>query len=483
MSDSDPITVVPLSPLDNLMVPCWVKILFYFSMPPETSIPSTFKLLQKALSLAVTEMPICGGTVQYRPQSRADWKPNQLEVSFPQNIGQDGAFPLDFEDLSDRFSFDEIRAAGFPIEEVDGKLLMKRSFNTDLQAGIEATAAQASFVKGGCLLGLAMWHNVVDAYGTYTFAQCWAKHCKALQSAPEWEKEWPQRLQTSDAVMTNSDREALTNMWRANEGDAELSDRQWRILGIYPPTATDAPRLDVLLSGILSGNQPAQKVRTGIFTITEEALTQLKQETASSENITTNDALHALLWRGIMRARYPKSSSEEPSDYQIALDGREKLGEGELVSYLGDTFFFATATLPLSTVLSSSTPLAELAQLIRATLDSITRKDLLSAFGAAHSLPSYANLPYSLAGLIGASMIVVTHQYISLPALDFGAALGTPLAERPPGDEWNELFRRTIIMPTATGAGVEVLIALFDDEMERLKVDEEFGRYVKFSSY
>ncbi|OTB04036.1 hypothetical protein M426DRAFT_321122 [Hypoxylon sp. CI-4A] len=468
--------VVALSPLDNLMVPCWVKFLYYFSTPENANVQETYEILRKALNLAVAEMPVCGGVVTLRPQERLGWKPNQLEVRIPKDVGRDGKFPLDFKDLTDKLSYGDIKASGFDADQIDTRLLLSKSFNIDLAGGIEATAAQANFVKGGVLLGLAMWHNVVDAHGTYNFAKLWASYAKKLQTEASFESQL-----SEDVVAANNDREVLTKLWRKEGSTEATTDRQWRILGIYPPHAKDAPKLNEILATAMASNKEMKKVQTGIFTITEEALEQLTRDvTAGDGKLTSDDALHALLWRCIMKARYP-IVTDEPSDYQIALDGREKLGE-EFDSYLGDTFFFATTTLPLAEVLAPTTTLTKLARTVREQLDSLSRDDLLAAFGSAHNLPGYANLPYSLAGIVGASMIVVTHQYINLPTLDFGPALGSPACERPPGDEWNELFRRTIIMPTASGKGVEVLAALFDDEMDRLKADEEFGKYAKVSA-
>ncbi|KAF3760413.1 hypothetical protein M406DRAFT_76070 [Cryphonectria parasitica EP155] len=495
--------VVALSPLDNIMVPCWVKLLFYFSTPPEASVDETYQLLSKGFSLAIAEMPICGGTVHLRPQDRPGWKPNQLEVRIPKDAGKNGSPTLDFKDLTvaegaSELSYDRLRAAGFPADKIDTKLLMSKSFNLDLASGIEATAAQANFVKGGCLLGLAMWHNVVDAYGVYTFARRWASHCRRLQSEPGSESASLSYIPDS-TVATNNDREVLERLWREDGGSeaSTATDRRWSILGIHPPSAVDAPRLNDVLASLMGNPELLKhKTRTQIFTISAEALENLSKvvadELPGQEPVTTDDALHALLWRCIMRARYPHAVSpgDEPSQsvYQIAVDGREILGgpQQQLRSYLGDTFFFNTSSLPLSEVTdlpsSSSAPLGKLARTLRETHNSLSRADLLAAFSAAHNLSSYENLPYSLAGVSGPSMIVVSHKYIALHDLDFGPALGRPDCERPPGDEWNDLFRRTIILPTASGKGAEILVALHDDEMKRLEADGEFRSYAKLST-
>ncbi|KAK4233883.1 hypothetical protein C8A03DRAFT_19120 [Achaetomium macrosporum] len=491
---SEDATILALSPLDNLMVPCWVKLLFYFPLPVDASVSETYELLRKGLSMAVADMPICGGTVHFRPQDRPGWKPNQLEVRIPKAVGKNGIFPLDLKDLRDQLSYEDLRKAGFDPEHIDTELLMTRSCNTNLAAGIEAVAAQANYVKGGCLLGLAVWHNVADAHGTYIFARTWASHCRKLQTEPGYEAAWKANaanLAGTGAGNGRDDRTVLAEMWEQAGKPGAATDRQWSILGLFPPSVPNAPRLNDVLAALMSGaHGEMKKVRSAVFSVAESSLEQLRRDAAVSArtNITSLEALHALLWRCTMKARYPlpaDNNKEEPSIYQIALDGRSRLGGDPFFeTYLGDAFFFATSTLPLTTVLgpSSAEALGALAETLHATLDGISRADLLAAFGAAHDLDGYANLAYSLAGVAGASMIVVPQDYISLPTLDFGPAIGTPDCERPPGDEWNCLFRRTVILPAASGKGLEVLVSLYEEEMQKLKADGEFVRYAKVSS-
>ncbi|KAI3322254.1 hypothetical protein HD806DRAFT_143877 [Xylariaceae sp. AK1471] len=480
MSDNEG-TIVALSPLDNRMVPSWVKLLFYFTMPAEASVSGTYETLRKGLNMAIAERPICGSITLPRPPHRDGWKPGQIECRIPNGVGLDGAYPLEFRDLTDKLSYEELRARGFPMEEIDTKLLMTKSCNSDLAAGIQTTAAQANFVKGGCLLALAMWHHTTDAHGVYVFARAWASHCNKLQTEQDWEFKWRQNLKTTGTAVDN-DRKVLERIWR-HEGGLEsvvASDRQWDICGLYPPNAKDALSLDQFMARAMGSVDRGKKVVNKVLSIPASSLEQLKNDTkgASGDLISADDALHALLWRGTMRARYP-TPGDESSGYQIAFDARQKLGGGQLDSYLGNAFYFATASMPMPQLITPSTPLNHLAQILHKMMDSISHGDLLRAYGVAHNLPSYINLQYNLAGF-GPSVVVVDHRHFPLPELNFGPALGSPDCERPPGEEWDDLFRRIIILPDASGDGVEVLVQLFDYEMISLQKDEEFSRYVKF---
>ncbi|KAI1205733.1 uncharacterized protein F4807DRAFT_442097 [Annulohypoxylon truncatum] len=479
-------TIVALSPLDNRMIPCWVKMLFYFSMPAEAKVPETYDILRKGLNMAVADMPICGGITRPRPQDRPGWKPNQIEVYIPKDVGQDGTYPLDFKDLTSEISYEELRKDGFPMEAIDTKVLMTKSLNVDEAAGIQTTAAQANFVKGGCLLGLAMWHHTVDPYGTYIFARNWASHCRKLQTEQGWEEKWKQGL-AAEKTSPQDDRMALERLWR-EEGGSETSvasDRHWDVVGLYPPSAKDAPKLDEVMARAYANIDPTKKVACRMFSVPGTSFQQLKRDAIAGSgdaDITADDAIHALLWRCIMRVRYPEPG-DELSEYQIAFNGRHKLAQGGLDSFLGDVSYFATAALPLAEVTAPSTSVGQLAQMLHKAMDSVSREDLLAGYGVVHNLPSYVNLQYNLAGIAGPTMVMVNHRHVPLAELDFGPALGSPDCERPPGEEWNDLFRRIIQLPNASGDGLEVLVTLFDDEMKRLQEDQEFMKYAKLCSY
>ena len=143
-----------------------VRLLFYFEMSPQAGVAETYEILRRGLSLAVMEMPICGGTVHLRPKHRHGWKLRELEVRTRKVAGRNRAFSLDFADFSDELAFDDIRAARFPAEALGPRRLMKRSNHGDMAVAVDATAAQTNFVQGGCIIGLAMWHGVVTTLPT-----------------------------------------------------------------------------------------------------------------------------------------------------------------------------------------------------------------------------------------------------------------------------------------------------------------------------
>ncbi|RYP61518.1 hypothetical protein DL770_009772 [Monosporascus sp. CRB-9-2] len=492
--------VIALSPLDNVMAHCYAKYLLPFAFNPNRGIKEVYEVLRESLSMTVAEMPIYSGKVHYRPPERPEWKPGQLEVRIPKRDWLDNTYPLILHDLSDEMEFDDLKDTGFPEEDLDGMLLLPEAFKLDLDRGLDVAVVQANFVRNGCLLGLGIWHSVSDAYGAFNFISLWASNAKKLQTESELERPVSIRAST---IAKNNDRDVLTRIWR-NEGGERLQNMQstsanvqrlWRYLGLHhPSTVTRESAPDAKLS------KPAveqQRMRTCMFYVSARSFHQLNVDNGLSEadkkapSITTNDVLNGLIWRCVMKARFPGDNTGErdmDSNYQIAVDGRMHLSASLESSYLGNVIFFATSTLPLSVVTAPSATLTSLALALRTSLDSYTVSDMRQSFGIAQDIADYSTLTYTFAGLSGATMNVSTTLQAPIFTLDFGPAFGvggTGNLEciRVFKDELDQAFRRVLVMPMMKDGGFEILVALFEDEMNRLLADEEWAKYVQFTSY
>ncbi|KAI0483451.1 hypothetical protein F4859DRAFT_472878 [Xylaria cf. heliscus] len=492
--------VITLSPLDNVMAHCYAKYLLPFALNPKCEVQEVHKILQRSLSMTVAEMPIYGGKVYYRPQGRPGWKPGQLEVRTPKIDWLIDTYPLAFQDFSDNFDFEDLKDAGFPEEDLDGMLLLPEAFKLDLEQGLDVAVVQANVVRNGCLLGLGIWHSVSDAYGAFNMISLWASNAKKLQANATLD----QLVQIPSSVIAkNNDRDALTKIW-TDEGGERIKDmnstsdedqRLWRYLGLHHPST--AAKMSAL--GINSP-EPAvtkQHMRTCMFYVSAKSFRQLSQDNdlahldAEGTPITTNDILNGLIWRCVMKSRFPDDNSGQKdmaSNYQIALDGRMQLSQNLDSSYLGNVIFFATSTLPLSVVTGPSTTLISLAVALRKSLDSYTVSDMRRSFGIANDISDYSRLAYTFAGLDGATMNVSTTLQAPIFTLDFGPMFGIGGAGnieciRVFKDELDQTFRRVLVMPMMKDGGFEILVALFEDEMDRLLADKEWSKYVIFTSY
>ncbi|KAI3327187.1 hypothetical protein HD806DRAFT_531767 [Xylariaceae sp. AK1471] len=196
-------TIVALSPVDNRMIPCCDKLLFYFSMLLEVKGFETYEILCKGFHIAVADMTICGGITRLRPRDRSERH-----------------IPLHFKDLTGEISYGRTSSERFSYSSNQTQSSITK-FNADVVAGIQTTAAQTNFVKGGCLLRLVMWHHTIYPYRAYVFARTWMSHYKKLQTEQGREDKWQQR-RAAGKISPRDDRQVLESIWR-KEGSSETS--------------------------------------------------------------------------------------------------------------------------------------------------------------------------------------------------------------------------------------------------------------------
>ena len=136
-----------------------------------------------------------------------------------------------------------------------------------------------------------------------------------------------------------------------------------------------------------------------IFRISATKLPQLKSAASapnqSDEWISTNDALCALLWRQITRARthavytanFGSLCPETPLNCCLALEARRRMVPALPEGYLGNAIFHCRINSDLGTVTSSSVPLHTIAKLFR---EAVTRYDSAKIHGVIGVIDSMA---------------------------------------------------------------------------------------------
>lgn len=477
---------VSVSPLDNVMAHCYLKLIFGLSVPPDQDIKQVHRNLQQGLSESVARMPIFSSTVGWQPSHREGWKPGQLEVRVPK---EDSTVEMHFNDLTAEMDFADLMDAGFPEEALHGEVLLPHGFGVDLGSDLDVMVTQANFVKGGCIIGLGIWHSVADAYGAYNFIKDWSENCKRLQD------QMPQD-QAVTVSTSGLDRGLLTKAWRADNPDVvetvDGPDASWRLLGLNSPRTVNPLEAKGLHS---TKTEAPPALVTSIFYVSKNAFSKLKRAAtppaaASKEEkiqISANDAINALAWRAIMTARFPDGQKDSQTSFlDMAMDGRAQFSSELSSSYLGNVVFFGTASLTLSTLVAPSTKISHVAQTIREALNAITSRQMQASFAIASAIPDYTKLSYPYATFEGAELSVSSTLNIPMFELDFGSAFGNNghfESIRILNDELDTIFRRCAIFPMRKNGGFEILITLFKEEMDRLVANREFTQYAKFSCH
>jgi hypothetical protein len=396
-----------------------------------------------------------------------------------------------------------LREKGMPISRLDGRLLAPWTASME-ESTTKVMAARISFIDGGALLAAGFAHAVTDAWGINLILAAWAARCRHLQGVqglPNGCIELP-RLDFSggkqSALCTTPPRVGAD--WKVLEQRDEL----WRALCLHPWNGDEVERHQIPPTSIpaaaaISGH--GTNLQTCMFAFDSTALSQLKADASSSSQwISTADALTALLWRHVMRARFPPGGHDATTvspmappnpattTISIAVNGRNAaLRPAIPQSFPGNSIFFALTDLPLPTLLRSS--LSEIARTLRASILSV-RNDgalLADAVALAASLPDVRFPKIRMSDYLGLHFSTVNWTEMPWLRLSFGPIFDNG---RPDGNGTAEFFRMPNgqfggicgLFPRRPDGTIEVTMGLQADQINRLLQDDEFTTYARIIS-
>ena len=393
-------------------------------------------------------------------------------------------------------SYEELRRQGMPIRQLKAEMLEPPGGYERLKSC--PIAAQANFIPGGCLLDVCLNHSFLDGFGGAMVVGSWAENCKDLQNSknratsPDSEQvqmslsdlgrqfgdtavvkplELPEILLDSTAAHG----EVLARM----QGDRTL----WQLLGLQmPPTdpiaAWGPPSNDVMVSAI--------------FVASAESILRLKAESTPSSTIhddqgaisfvSSFDATSALVWKCILRARYPDLEAQGTisSRLRIPTNVRRVLGISD--DYHGNVLLNSITEMPVKSLIAEANQ-QQTASKIRSSL--IFSKDAsraLDAIKLSFALPNLASRRPLFPDTTKQDLVLTSWQDMSYYRHDWGPMFGSP------GNP--EFFRiphgylRGIcaFQPSRVHNTTEILINLEQGQMDRLKCDSKFIEYFELKA-
>ncbi|KAG0160288.1 Transferase [Penicillium digitatum] len=469
---------IHLSPMDNVMPRFYARLIFAFRCSSNHDHQKIRDLLEQGLRRTSADIPSVAGKVFTRPVTpdRAGQLEMRVHPSYCPTVHAREFSELDYDELLDE---------GLPQDILDPNILFPVIGAPDSEQGAPAFLAQANFVTGGLLLAVGLYHSVIDGTSGVWLAKKWAEHTRHLQSVTE-------DRALLEIMPRSTDPGVLEDLWLA-QGYSPLTVEElktgakgsndpslWRLLGLDPLNTPPSPPLMV---------EPEERkerpMQSTIFYLSPQALEDLKK--ASTEEpfgrVSTNDALMALLWRSIIRARFPSNTSSTDTDEAIldtTYDGRAGFSPDLPFTYMGSLIFTCTARMQRSQLVSPTASLASVAHEIRQAAKNIDSSRMHAAFGLAVSIPDYTKLTYPFATFAGAEVCITSWIAWSMFDLDFGPIFangGRPDFVRPPRQEFDAVCRRCVVLPLQSHGGCEVLISLVADEMQRLEQDPELARF------
>jgi hypothetical protein len=140
--------------------------------------------------------------------------------------------------------------------------------------------------------------------------------------------------------------------------------------------------------------------------------------------------------------------------------------------------------MPRSVLTSLDVSLGTVARTIRGYAKSVNPSSLLDAYTLARDLPNFGKLVLRNLAIDESSMVL--SPLLMMPPLEFDNDVfdneGKPDATRMLTQAMNVFTRTNFVLPKLANGGVEFVVNVFEEELELLLEDEEFGKYVVFLS-
>lgn len=358
--------ITRLSDLDLLMPKLYVHMIEVFSLPPGTDKEQIVSNLTRGLSLTLGDYPVLAGTLHFDNDTKRILVKTGHDASAGlyvrgidghDDVGVDSFSNLDKHDFSTHL-FDPAKV--LPATFVGTFPVPSSDISTE---GPPVCGFQVTFIEGGLVLGLAMTHQVCDGPGCEGVLASWARHSAAIS-----------RGDADGASPTGEfpSRDILTYVGEP------ISREAWEDLGAkFPSNKTrEAP----------PAPPPADfkmpVVKSRVWHFPKSKLAELKTMCAKdcktgTGYISTYDALLAVLWRALVRAKQPlvQPAPDAPSRTVHAVNARGRTRPEIPSAYIG-----VGVTMPQSEALTVADVLGGdleatlplLAHAVRATTSQVT---------------------------------------------------------------------------------------------------------------
>ena len=356
-----------------------------------------------------------------------------------------------------------LRRADFPFSMLDESIIAPRK---TLPGSSDESASdsplfllQASFIIDGLLLTFVGQHNTMDMIGQGQIIHLFSKACHNEQFTNE------------ELSSGNLARRSLISLLDDSYKQGPELARQ-----LVKPTPSH------LISNDTNGHvapTPRPKCTWTYFNFHPTSLTALKSLatdtiTLPSGYISTDDALSAFIWQSVIRARLPRLNATAESTFARAVNVRPYLGISQTYPGLVQNMTYHTYTLQKLV----EEPLGGVASQLRSALDPKTSMLGYNTRALATFLsrtPDKNIVSFTATLDLSADIMLSSWAQLNCYELDFNLGLGTPEAVRRP--QFTPVESLIYLMPRTLNGEVAVAICLRDEDLERLRADEEFKRY------
>lgn len=425
----------------------YTQICLCFSMPDNASDSAIINTLTNGLERLTASFPWVAG--QVINEGASEDNTGVLKIKPLEKIPR-----LVVKDLRNDPSIptmDGLRQAEFPMSMLDEEIIcpcrtlpLPGTFDE-----LPVFLVQANFITGGLLLSVVAEHGAMDMTGQGQIIRLMSKACR---NEPFTDEE----VKTGNLPRHN----IIPLLDSSYEPGPELS---YQIIKLPPiPPA------------------PPAKSTWAYFSFQPSSLAALKAlaiETLPSGYISTDDALTALIWQSITRARLPRLNSETNTTFARAIDVRRFLLIPQTYPGLIQNMTYHTSALQNLV----HEPLGVVASWLRAAVDPETSTLGYNSRALATFLTRVADKTvFSFSAGMDLSRDLMLSSWASVRCydLDLGLGVGCPEAVRRPRlDPFEGLI---YLMPRSLRGGITAAVCLRDEDIERLRIDGEFMSYARY---
>lgn len=441
---------IDLSSIDKFHPIHYSRRLFFFRCPSNADFNKQLAFLKTGLGALLRRCPILGGTIS--PLSNQSC-----------TIIQGPGIELLVKNLQTVLpSFSALEASNFPLLPYEDLVPVPKDLEHDQP--FPALRIQFSAIDGGSILTFAASHSAADGSGVDELIRILTEETKAAQEDVTSVKIGLE----SSTIAIGLDRSVLSNL----TSDVEFS------INDHPAYKLNKPSPEEAIPEALHPFAAIALEAPILLRISSPNLARLKLDaTPPGGQISTHDALSALIWRSCILIRSRRSPSPHATDlvtkFFMPSDARKQLGLPQ--NYVGNSVYQLFASLPLSVVLSSS-GLQDCAGAVRKSIIAATPA-VVRSFMAFYnnkvedptSIGWQFTAPFALK--IGVAM-GSSWKSSEVMYANWGEAFGDVIRYRVPANIGN------LVLPRLPDGGAEVVVSVMPREMDTLKGAECFGKYL-----
>lgn len=461
--------IFQLSDTGHQQTSIWIWLVDVFELPDSVDRTQVINNLTKGLESALGDYPELTGTMHFDNENKRiviKKTPEAFTELHIKDASEEDAIP----------SYAWFHEHDYPVHRLEVAHLIPPSaaalpmfIAKDLETpGPVAAAFQATFIEGGVIIGSAISHQVCDGLGVDAFCTTWAAYSKAATTGepaglrPDIP---PQDLFTAASKPTPEEWEKLRGRFPA---------LQYHTAPPPPPPAGFMP----------------PGVTTRVFHFPRSKLARLKAEcsvglpSGGIEFISSYDAIAALWWRVMLRARQPYVGYKDEATTR-AVHAVNMRGRGE--EPISDRFIGCSVAFPFSDALTvgcvlgpRETTLPMLARMVRGATAQVTPDYIRGQVNWAAGSPDLRWNLLNLSWIRGSDcMGLGWHDMKPYTSHDYGFGL-------PSGFRWPQMALEGFffMLPSRAGnkgahadEGFEVMFCVEESCFPRVEADEELLAY------